>query len=223
MRTRQSFSSLHCRVASILALLPSSMSLQTAPGISSESASSLNESMPLFERLFALLSTNGVARTLQAMRAYVVDAATLAKSIKPFSDTMASTLQGVQSAFLSHVPYFGKALPMIVAGIFDESDIVCDVAMHAGLIAANARALSIAKDLLASLEAANFDAWRMCHSSISLLGGLVMFSGVCLCLAEVIPSLPKKKLNPGSGLKVSHFAHVSGKDLEAFLRTSTLE
>ncbi|KDO29133.1 hypothetical protein SPRG_05376 [Saprolegnia parasitica CBS 223.65] len=46
--------------------------------------------------------------------------------------------------------YLGKALPMIVAGISDKSDIICDVAMHAGLNAANARVRSNAKDLLVS-------------------------------------------------------------------------
>ncbi|KDO18080.1 hypothetical protein SPRG_16518 [Saprolegnia parasitica CBS 223.65] len=277
------------------------------------------------------------------MRASVVDAAVLAKIIKPFSDTMASTLQGVQSAFLSHVPvtrrpssvssrvrhatsvdglvmygdgakdgdalaravmrfvsrlalttcttasahsalvdlggvlwvrlhpagnnfskYFGKALPMIVAGISDESDIppmamalkptlkildklYCDAVLASPRHLQHPTTLrSILKPLMLITQeflGKHVEKETVAHLAKSMANA-AMFSGVCLCLAEVIPSLLKTQLNPESVLKVksrrcfraalsldtyifvqrpSHYAHASGKGLEAFLRTSTLK
>ncbi|KDO30185.1 hypothetical protein SPRG_22144 [Saprolegnia parasitica CBS 223.65] len=70
--------------------------------------------------------------------------------------------------------YLGKALPMIVSGLSDESEGVRDVAMHAGSIVVNAHALSNTKDILPALEAGIFDDnWRIRQSSISLLGDLL--------------------------------------------------
>ncbi|KAH9095800.1 hypothetical protein LEN26_017701 [Aphanomyces euteiches] len=70
--------------------------------------------------------------------------------------------------------YLNKALPMVVAGLSDESEGVREVAMHAGSIVVNAHALSHTKDILPALEAGIFDDnWRIRQSSISLLGDLL--------------------------------------------------
>jgi len=75
-------------------------------------------------------------------------------------------------------PYLSDTLPVILAGLTDETESVREVALQAGQVLMSTHGKHHADELLPSLEAGLFDdSWRIRQSSVQLLGDLLYTIG----------------------------------------------
>ena len=75
-------------------------------------------------------------------------------------------------------PYLADTLPVILAGLTDETESVREVALQAGQVLVSTHGKHHADELLPSLEAGLFDdSWRIRQSSVQLLGDLLYTIG----------------------------------------------
>lgn len=75
-------------------------------------------------------------------------------------------------------PYLSDTLPVILAGLTDETESVREVALQAGQVLVSTHGKHHADELLPSLEAGLFDdSWRIRQSSVQLLGDLLYTIG----------------------------------------------
>ena len=71
-------------------------------------------------------------------------------------------------------PYIEETMPIIIAGLADETEAVREVAMHAGQVVVHGHALTETDLLLPQLEGSLFDQdWRIRQSAVTLLGDLL--------------------------------------------------
>lgn len=75
-------------------------------------------------------------------------------------------------------PYISNTLPVILAGLTDETESVREVALRAGQVLVSTHGKHHADEILPSLEAGLFDdSWRIRQSSVQLLGDLLYTIG----------------------------------------------
>lgn len=108
------------------------------------------------------------------------------KSLILYHDSKSSCREGLMW-YLTFLPaatgedfceFIEDALPVLLAGLSDDSESVCEVAMRAGQVLISRMGLSNALDILPDLlDATLSEDWRIRTSSLSLLGDLLFLIG----------------------------------------------